>query len=65
MSWVRWFYWCFRYTMAVPVAVLATLALVGLMLFEALFGVPEDADVLDAGDLMECYRLLFTAKLER
>ena len=65
MSWARYFYWCFRYVVAVPIAVLVTMALLGLMVFEALFGVPDGQEALDAGSLMEAYRILFTEKLMR
>lgn len=65
MKWARYFYWCFRCTVAAPIAVLVTLALLGLMVFEALFGVPKGRIALDVSDLLDAYRLLFTETLTR
>jgi hypothetical protein len=64
MHWTRFFYWCFRWTLAVPIALTTILQWCLLRLFERAVGIADDyAPVVDREDLKERFRYLFTMKL--
>lgn len=41
MYWANYFYWCFRWTFAVPMLLLLVTTGLGMLAFNALFGVDD------------------------
>lgn len=66
MYWTRYFYWLFRWVLALPVAILWLSFCAGIVLFDRVFGTADDYGMdLDWDDVREVLAYLFTMKLKR
>lgn len=62
MSRARWMYWPLRWLCAAPVTALLAVSVLLVMLFDAVWGVPDGHARVDAGDMRRDVDMLFTAK---